>query len=73
MVKRRMDTTRMSSDELQTISDFWQRDGGVLEAFGSLVRLFVGRSEYLGQMLGAIRQVADTPAEDSWSGGSVEH
>ena len=53
---------------VRTISDLGQGDGGVLDESGNMVRAIRGMKSVSGQMLGAMRQVADTLTEDSWRG-----
>ena len=57
---------------MQIISDPGQRDGGVLDALGNLVRAMAWDEVSIGtQMLGAMRQDADTLAGNV-SRGSIE-
>ena len=45
LVTERMGKTRISSKELQIISDPGQSDGGVLDALGNLVRAIRGTTD----------------------------
>ena len=56
----------------QTISDPGQGDGGVLEALGNPVMAVRGTKWLTGPDAGAMCEVTDTPAEDSWSGAQWE-
>ena len=61
------DENEQQGAAVQTISDPRQGDGGVLDTLGFPVRPIRGTKWVSGQMPGAMRQVADTLTEDSWS------